>query len=71
MLLNFLPEIQQGNIKSLARGISLIENQAPGSWELVKKTACLPNSRYRHNRSAGRGQKHTGECTYRGFHKAK
>jgi len=37
MLLNFLPEIQQGNMKSLARCISLIENQAPGSFELLKK----------------------------------
>ncbi|HXB31379.1 MAG TPA: methylmalonyl Co-A mutase-associated GTPase MeaB [Puia sp.] len=37
MLLNFLPEIQKGNIKSLARCISLIENQAPGSVELLKK----------------------------------
>ncbi len=36
MLLNFLPEIQEGNIKSLARGISLIENQAQGSAELLK-----------------------------------
>ena len=36
MLLNFLPEIQKGNIKSLARGISLIENQVPGSLELLK-----------------------------------
>lgn len=36
MFLNFLPEIQEGNIKSLARGISLIENQAPGSVELLK-----------------------------------
>jgi LAO/AO transport system kinase len=36
MLLNFLPDIQKGNIKSLARGISLIENQAPGSDELLK-----------------------------------
>ena len=36
MLLNFLPDIQEGNIKSLARGISLIENQAPGSDELLK-----------------------------------
>jgi LAO/AO transport system kinase len=36
MLLNFLQEIQEGNIKSLARGISLIENQAPGSVELLK-----------------------------------
>jgi len=34
---DFLSEIQQGNIKSLARGISLIENQAPGAWELLKK----------------------------------
>jgi LAO/AO transport system kinase len=37
MLLNFLPEIQQGNLKSLARCISLIENQAAGSMELLKK----------------------------------
>jgi LAO/AO transport system kinase len=37
MQLNFLPEIQKGNIKSLARSISLIENQAPGSEELLKK----------------------------------
>ncbi len=36
MQLNFLPEIQKGNIKSLARCISLIENQAPGSDELLK-----------------------------------
>ena len=36
MLPNILPEIQQGNIKSLARGISLIENEAPGAWELLK-----------------------------------
>lgn len=34
---NFLSEIQQGSIKSLARGISLIENQAPGTRELLKK----------------------------------
>jgi LAO/AO transport system kinase len=34
---NFLPEIQQGNIKSLARGISLLENQAPGFLDLLKK----------------------------------
>lgn len=33
---NFLPEIQQGNIKSLARAISLVENQVPGSWDLLK-----------------------------------
>ncbi|HEY4936509.1 MAG TPA: methylmalonyl Co-A mutase-associated GTPase MeaB [Puia sp.] len=37
MLLNFLPEIQKGNINSLARCISLVENQAPGSMELLKK----------------------------------
>jgi LAO/AO transport system kinase len=36
MSLNFLPEIFKGNIKSLARGISLIENQAAGSFELLK-----------------------------------
>lgn len=36
MLLNFLKEIQKGNIKSLARCISLIENQAPGSDELLR-----------------------------------
>jgi LAO/AO transport system kinase len=36
MLLKFLSEIQEGNIKSLARCISLIENQAPGSIELLK-----------------------------------
>jgi LAO/AO transport system kinase len=37
MLLNFLQEIRQGNFKSLARCISLIENQAAGSLELLKK----------------------------------
>jgi LAO/AO transport system kinase len=37
MLLNFLPEIQQGNFKSLARCISGIENQVPGSLEFLKK----------------------------------
>jgi LAO/AO transport system kinase len=37
MSLNFLPEIQQGNIKSLARGISLVENQAPGFLDLLKQ----------------------------------
>ncbi|HEY1872680.1 MAG TPA: GTP-binding protein [Chitinophagaceae bacterium] len=37
---NLLLEIQQGNIKSLARGISLVENQAPGILSLLKK---LPN----------------------------
>jgi LAO/AO transport system kinase len=37
MLLNFLPEIRQGNFKSLARCISGIENQVAGSWELLKK----------------------------------
>ncbi len=36
MLLNFLPDIQEGNIKSLARCISFIENQAQGSAELLK-----------------------------------
>jgi LAO/AO transport system kinase len=39
MLPNFLKEIQEGNIKSLARGISLIENQAPGSDVLLKNLA--------------------------------
>jgi LAO/AO transport system kinase len=34
---DFLPEIQQGNIKSLARGISLVENQAPGILDILKK----------------------------------
>lgn len=33
---NFLSEIQQGNIKTIARAISLIENQAPGTGELLK-----------------------------------
>jgi LAO/AO transport system kinase len=37
MQLNFLQEIQQGNLQSLARCISLIENQVPGSLELLKK----------------------------------
>ena len=41
MLLNFLPEIQKGNTKSLARCISFIENQSPGSLELLKN---LPSS---------------------------
>jgi LAO/AO transport system kinase len=41
MLPNFFSEIQQGNIKSLARGISSIENQSPGSFELLKS---LPDS---------------------------
>jgi LAO/AO transport system kinase len=36
MQLNFFSEIQQGNMKSLARGISQIENQLPGSYELLK-----------------------------------
>ena len=36
MQLNFLQEIQKGDIKSLARCISLIENQAQGSVELLK-----------------------------------
>ena len=36
MLQNFLTEIQEGNINSLARCISLIENQAAGSMELLK-----------------------------------
>jgi LAO/AO transport system kinase len=36
MLLNFFSEIQQGNMKSLARCISQIENQSPGSFELLK-----------------------------------
>jgi LAO/AO transport system kinase len=36
MLPNILLEIQQGSIKSLARGISLIENEAPGTGELLK-----------------------------------
>ncbi len=42
MLLNLLPEIQLGNIKSLARCISGIENQDPGSALLLKK---LPPSK--------------------------
>jgi LAO/AO transport system kinase len=42
MLLNLLPEIQLGNIKSLARCISGIENQDPGSVLLLKK---LPSSK--------------------------
>lgn len=42
MLLNLLPEIQLGNIKSLARCISGIENQDPGSALLLKK---LPASK--------------------------
>ena len=42
MLLNLLPEIQLGNIKSLARCISAIENQDPGSSLLLKK---LPASK--------------------------
>ena len=33
---NVLSEIQQGNIKTLARAISQIENQAPGTGELLK-----------------------------------
>jgi len=37
MLLNFLPEIQHGNFKSLARCISGIENQVDGSLELLMK----------------------------------
>jgi LAO/AO transport system kinase len=36
MLVNFLPEIEKGNVRSLARGISLVENQAAGSFELLK-----------------------------------
>jgi LAO/AO transport system kinase len=37
MSLNFLPDILKGNLKSLARCISFIENQSPGSLELLKK----------------------------------
>ena len=37
MLLPFLSAIQQGDIKALATCISLIENQAPGSLDLLKK----------------------------------
>ncbi len=33
---DFLSEIQQGNVKTVARAISLIENQAPGIVELLK-----------------------------------
>jgi LAO/AO transport system kinase len=36
MLLSFLPAIQQGNIKALAGCITLIENQASGSLDLLK-----------------------------------
>jgi len=36
MLLPFLPAIQQGNIKALAGCITLIENQASGSLDLLK-----------------------------------
>src|SRR5580765_7182457 len=36
MQLNFFSEIQQGNMKSLARCISQIENQMPGSFDLLK-----------------------------------
>ena len=41
MLLNLVPEILKGDIKSLARCISLIENQSPGTLELLKN---LPGS---------------------------
>jgi LAO/AO transport system kinase len=33
---NFLPEIKQGNVRSLARAISMIENQQAGAMELLK-----------------------------------
>ena len=36
MLVNFLPEIEKGDVRSLARCISLVENQATGSFELLK-----------------------------------
>jgi LAO/AO transport system kinase len=36
-MLNSLVEIESGNVKALARSISLIENQADGSLELLKK----------------------------------
>jgi LAO/AO transport system kinase len=36
MLLDLLPEIQNGNMKSLARCISFLENEAPGSFELLR-----------------------------------
>jgi LAO/AO transport system kinase len=36
MLLHFLPDIQQGNIKSLARCISLIENEAKGYEDFLR-----------------------------------
>lgn len=39
---NILPEIQQGNFRSLARGISMIENQMTGALELLKS---LPASK--------------------------
>jgi LAO/AO transport system kinase len=42
MLLPSLPAIRQGNIKALAACITLIENQAPGSLDLLKD---LPASR--------------------------
>jgi LAO/AO transport system kinase len=37
MMVDFLPEIQAGNYKTLAHCISLIENQADGSLDLLKK----------------------------------
>ncbi|HMC86574.1 MAG TPA: methylmalonyl Co-A mutase-associated GTPase MeaB [Chitinophagaceae bacterium] len=36
MLINSLPEIENGNVRSLARCISFVENQAAGSFELLK-----------------------------------
>lgn len=35
-MLNFLPEIEKGNVRSLARCISLLENQGEGSFEVLK-----------------------------------
>ena len=53
MLLNLLPEIQLGNIKSLARCISAIENQDPGSALVVKKASRFQNTGYWFYRTTG------------------
>jgi len=45
MISSVLKQIEEGNIKSLARAISLVENEADGFEQLLQSLPSKPHSR--------------------------